>query len=119
MYHNARKKLSFFLKFVFDNPLIFCKAPAPTDPLVTTCTPDPVLKAPINCYEPNTGELPPVDITVDYGDSSGPNFWTRTNKIVLWSHVYTRPGKYDLTVQSKRCSLLLRNLNLPKMTEFD
>jgi hypothetical protein len=54
-----------------------------------------------NCSEPVLRELPPLNITVDYGDGSGSNMWQRTNKIVIWSHVYTRPGKFVIGVHCK------------------
>ena len=48
----------------------------------------------------NGNDLPPLEILVDYGDGSGGNTWTRGNMLELWSHVYTRPGKYNIAVHS-------------------
>ena len=53
-----------------------------------------------DCRDSTTGDLPPLEILVDYGDGSGANTWTRGNMLELWSHVYTRPGKYNIAVHS-------------------
>ena len=52
------------------------------------------------CAASGTGDLPPLEIIVDYGDGSGANTWTRGNMLELWSHVYTRPGEYHIAVHS-------------------
>lgn len=45
--------------------------------------------------------MPPVIITVDYGDGSGEQKWTRDDPRDLWSHKYQLPGKYWVHVSSK------------------
>ena len=42
--------------------------------------------------------MPPLKITVDYGDGSGSAVWTRERPINPWSHVYTRPGTFNIYV---------------------
>ncbi len=68
-------------------------------PNATNCTTFSADVPTPDCAVPGTTELPPVTITVDYGDGSGPNTWSQGNKLVLWSHVYTRPGKFRVSVK--------------------
>ena len=46
--------------------------------------------------------MPPVIITVDYGDGSGEQKWTRDDPRDMWSHKYQLPGKYWVHVSSKK-----------------
>ena len=53
----------------------------------------------------DTGQsLPPVVITVDFGDGSGEQYWTREDPRDLWTHNYQLPGKYWVHVNSKPAS---------------
>ena len=47
------------------------------------------------------GNLPPVNITVDYGDGSGIAKWTRENTQDLWRHAYVRSGTYNIAIVGK------------------
>ena len=44
------------------------------------------------------GNLPPVNISVDYGDGSGVALWTRENRQDLWRHAYVRAGIYNIAI---------------------
>ena len=57
----------------------------------------------------DTGQsLPPVVITVDFGDGSGEQYWTRDDPRDLWTHNYQLPGKYWVHVNSKSASICLQ-----------
>ena len=45
--------------------------------------------------------MPPVLITVDYGDGSGEQIWSREEPALLWTHKYQLPGRYWVHVSSK------------------
>ena len=45
--------------------------------------------------------MPPVRITVDYGDGSGEQIWSREEPALLWTHKYQLPGRYWVHVSSK------------------
>ena len=45
--------------------------------------------------------MPPVVITVDYGDGSGEQMWTRDQPRNLWTHKYQLPGRYWVHISSK------------------
>jgi len=47
------------------------------------------------------GILPSINVTVDYGDGSGPYTWTRDDLQDVWSHVYSEPGTFTISVQGK------------------
>ena len=55
---------------------------------------------PNTCSSP-AGNLPPVKITVDYGDGSGSAIWTRENTQDLWRHAYVRAGTYNIAIVGK------------------
>ena len=42
----------------------------------------------------------PVKITVDFGDGSGEQLWTREDPRNLWVHQYQLPGRYWVHVSS-------------------
>ena len=42
--------------------------------------------------------LPPVKITVNFGDGSGEQDWTREDPRDLWTHQYQFPGRYTVSV---------------------
>ena len=45
--------------------------------------------------------MPPVLITVDYGDGSGEQIWSREEPALLWTHKYQLPGRYWVHVSSE------------------
>ena len=45
--------------------------------------------------------MPPVVITVDFGDGSGEQKWSRDDTRDLWVHQYTLPGNYFVTITSE------------------
>ena len=47
------------------------------------------------------GEMPPVVVTVDFGDGSGEQKWDRDSPHDVWTHKYSRPGMYTIFVMSK------------------
>ena len=47
------------------------------------------------------GEMPPVVITVDFGDGSGEQKWDRDSPHDVWTHKYSQPGMYTIFVMSK------------------
>ena len=47
------------------------------------------------------GAVPPVQITVDYGDGSGSQVWTHDNQLNVFKHVYSQAGKFTISVRSK------------------
>ena len=54
--------------------------------------------------QPSAGSgqsLPPVIITVDFGDGSGEQKWSREEPRLLWTHKYQLPGRYWVHVSSK------------------
>jgi PKD repeat protein len=44
------------------------------------------------------GVLPPINVTVDFGDGSGTYVWTREDRQDVWSHIYSEPGLYTVSV---------------------
>lgn len=52
---------------------------------------------PIDCAS-TPGAVPPLEVVVDYGDGSGPVTWSRENTVDVWSHEYSRPGLYAISV---------------------
>ena len=70
----------------------------------------------------DTGQsLPPVVITVDFGDGSGEQYWTREDPRDLWTHKYQLPGKYWVHVNSKSGSKVVCsevNLHFTQLTTF-
>ena len=42
--------------------------------------------------------LPPVNITVNFGDGTGEQLWTREDPRDLWTHAYQLPGHYTVSV---------------------
>ena len=56
-----------------------------------------------------TGEqsLPPVNISVNFGDGSGEQRWSREDPRHLWSHQYTLPGSYWVSVASENIALII------------
>ena len=59
----------------------------------------------------DTGQsLPPVVITVDFGDGSGEQYWSRDDPRDLWTHKYQLPGKYWVHVNSRIHPLIVRAL---------
>ena len=52
-------------------------------------------------YGQSGQSLPPVIITIDYGDGSGEQKWTREDPRDMWSHKYQLPGKYWVHASSK------------------
>ena len=50
----------------------------------------------------DTGQsMPPVVITVDFGDGSGEQRWRRAAPADLWSHQYQLPGTYWVHVSTE------------------
>ena len=45
--------------------------------------------------------MAPVRITVDFGDGSGEQLWTREDPRNLWVHQYQLPGRYWVHVSSR------------------
>lgn len=45
--------------------------------------------------------MPPVEITVDFGDGSGEQKWTREQPRNLWQHAYQMPGRYWVHISSE------------------
>ena len=43
----------------------------------------------------------PVRVTVDFGDGSGEQLWTREDPSNLWVHQYHLPGQYWVHVSSR------------------
>lgn len=83
-----KNKLSFQQYFVIKN--IFCL--------------NKISKKNISVF--STGySMPPVIITVDYGDGSGEQSWSRAAPANLWTHMYQLPGRYWVHVSSE--SLLI------------
>ena len=48
----------------------------------------------------------PVKITVDFGDGSGEQLWTREDPKNLWVHQYQLPGRYWVHVSSIRLNIM-------------
>ena len=42
--------------------------------------------------------LPPVNISVNFGDGTGEQLWTREDPRDLWTHVYQLPGHFTVSV---------------------
>ena len=42
--------------------------------------------------------LPPVNISVNFGDGTGEQLWTREDPRDLWTHVYQVPGHFTVSV---------------------
>jgi hypothetical protein len=42
--------------------------------------------------------LPPVNITINFGDGTGEQLWTREDPRDLWTHMYQLPGRYTVSV---------------------
>ena len=42
--------------------------------------------------------LPPVNISVNFGDGTGEQLWTREDPRDLWTHAYQLPGHYTVSV---------------------
>ena len=60
-----------------------------------------------NIFVSSTGySMPPVIITVDYGDGSGEQSWSRAAPANLWTHMYQLPGRYWVSVSSRAPMLL-------------
>lgn len=79
-----KNKLSFQQYFVIKN--IFCL--------------NKISKKNISVF--STGySMPPVIITVDYGDGSGEQSWSRAAPANLWTHMYQLPGRYWVHVSSE------------------
>ena len=64
--------------------------------------------------------IPPLEISVDYGDGSPIKLWTMENPTYVWGHEYTYGGTYDIKVHGKYSqkdfsystfSVFLRKLN--------
>ena len=52
--------------------------------------------------------MPPVLITVDYGDGSGEQIWSREAPALLWTHKYQLPGRYWVHVSSEYLEYVLK-----------
>lgn len=52
----------------------------------------------VDCND--SGNIPPLEILVDYGDGSGTALWTQYQRRDVWSHVYTTAGNYTIFVMS-------------------
>ena len=76
-------------------------APSPGDTTCVPGTPTAIDVSMSECLLPPSDEVPPLEITVDYGDGSGSNKWTSDYKQKLWAHSYTVPGEYDIFVRSE------------------
>ena len=84
---------------------------APSGPFVCSGTDANTLKC-ANSVDPT--EFPPLEIVVDYGDGSGPMTWlshviSPNEERDVWSHTYTKPGKYEISVLGEREALGDRN----------
>ena len=44
---------------------------------------------------------PPLDISIDYGDDSGVARWNEDAPADVFRHVYSAPGTYHISVQSR------------------
>ena len=53
------------------------------------------------CVSSTGYSMPPVIITVDYGDGSGEQSWSRAAPANLWTHMYQLPGRYWVHVSSE------------------
>ena len=55
-----------------------------------------------NCDSSDPGApAPPLDITIDYGDNSGVARWNEDAPADIFQHVYSAPGTYHITIQSR------------------
>ena len=54
----------------------------------------------------STAPAPPLDITIDYGDNSGVARWNEDAPADIFQHVYSAPGTYHITIQSRSESSL-------------
>ena len=62
----------------------------------------------------------PVRITIDFGDGSGQQLWTREDPRDLWVHQYQLPGRYWVHVSSKLISNILSSYwNYVAENEYD
>ena len=56
----------------------------------------------LNCDPLNSdAPAPPLDITIDYGDNSGVARWNEDAPADIFQHVYSAPGTYHITIQSR------------------
>ena len=49
--------------------------------------------------------MPPVVVTVDFGDGSGEQKWDRDHPHDVWTHKYSKPGMYTIFVMCKLKSI--------------
>ena len=54
--------------------------------------------------------MPPLEITVDYGDGTILQTWTQEDPRNFWNHIYVLPGVYTIRVKCKSYSLVLSRL---------
>ena len=54
--------------------------------------------------------MPPVVMTVDFGDGSGEQKWDRDSPHDVWTHKYAKPGMYTIFVMCKVLFLIQRRL---------
>ena len=47
------------------------------------------------------GAAPPLEIVVDYGDGSGGASWRQDSMVDVFTHIYTVPGTYGISVKSE------------------
>ena len=50
---------------------------------------------------PYADEQPPLEISMDWGDGSGQQFWTPVRPYNIWKYQYTKPGTFNLYYRSK------------------
>ena len=56
----------------------------------------------LNCdSSASNAPAPPLDITIDYGDNSGVARWNEDAPADIFQHVYSAPGTYHITIQSR------------------
>ena len=48
--------------------------------------------------------IPPLEISVDYGDGSPIELWTKENPTYIWGHEYAYGGTYNIKVHGKYCT---------------
>ena len=82
-----------------------CGSFKPCDGAVTegpppTCTPTSATQS-ITKEGTKDGQMPPVVMTVDFGDGSGEQKWDRDSPHDVWTHKYSKPGMYTIFVMCK------------------
>ena len=70
-----------------------------------------------NCNVDPTVPAPPLDITIDYGDNSGVARWNEYSPVDIFQHVYSAPGTYHISIQSRSARAIALKTSIPKFLE--